>query len=548
MRMLRSAARDGLLVATSILVARTGGAQADTGRADRARGEPAVDVSPTSPRAAMAAFLSLARAGQFDQAAAFLDLPDSLRQRGGMVAAQLQAVLDRHLWIDTDRLSPLPAGDSADGLPPGIDQIGAIRGPDGVPRMVRIARDPQNGAAPWRFTRSTVSAIPALYGALGDRWVYERLPEVLLRRGPLQLMWWQWLALPVLLVVAVTLGAIGGRIVRASFTRVVSRTKTDWDDAIVLRLRAPLTGALTLVALAALLPLLSLYRPAAEMSYRLVRGGLFVVFFWSLWRLVDVARQVLSHSRWARTSASSRSLLPLAGRVAKVIILAIAAVAVLSLLGFPVASLIAGLGLGGLALALAAQKTVENLFGAFSIGVDQPFREGDVVKIEDFVAVVEDLGLRSTRFRTFDRTVITLPNGRLADMRVESYTARDRLRLATTIGLVYQTTEAQMRAVLAGFERVLRAHPKIWPDDVVVRFQEFAASSLSIEVMAWFQTADWGEFRTIRQEILLEFMKVVEEAGTDFAFPTQTVRVASWPPGSPPGGRLTNDGRIARAE
>jgi MscS family membrane protein len=204
-------------------------------------------------------------------------------------------------------------------------------------------------------------------------------------------------------------------------------------------------------------------------------------------------------------------------------------VAVLSLLGYPVASLVAGLGIGGLAVALAAQKTVENLFGAFSIGVDQPFREGDFVKIEDFVGTVEAVGLRSSRFRTLDRTVITIPNGRLADMRLESFTARDRLRLATVIGLEYRTTAAQMRDVLEGFERVLRSHPRIWLDAVVVRFREFAASSLDIEIMAWFQTADWAEFQLIRQEILLQFMDVVERAGTSFAFPTQTVHIASIP-------------------
>jgi MscS family membrane protein len=219
--------------------------------------------------------------------------------------------------------------------------------------------------------------------------------------------------------------------------------------------------------------------------------------------------------------------LPLGARISKIMVLAIAAVAVLSLLGLPVASLIAGLGIGGLALALAAQKTVENLFGAFSIGVDQPFREGDFVKIEDFVGTVEAVGLRSSRFRTLDRTVITIPNGKLADMRLESFTARDRMRLATIIGLVYETTAAQMRDVLQGFEHVLRAHPKIWPDAVVVRFREFGASSLDIEIMAWFQTSEWSEFQLIRQEILLQFMDVVERAGSSIAFPTRTIHLGA---------------------
>jgi MscS family membrane protein len=282
----------------------------------------------------------------------------------------------------------------------------------------------------------------------------------------------------------------------------------------------------SLVAVALLLPWLELYEPAARGVMRVVRAALLVVFFWGLWRLVDVVRAVVARSRWASAATSAKSLVPLGARVLKALVAAMAIVTFLSLLGYPVASLVAGLGLGGLVFALAAQKTVENLFGAFSIGVDQPFREGDFVKVEDFVGTVEAIGLRSTRFRTLDRTLVSIPNGRLADMRLESFAARDRLRLATVIGLVYETTGDQMRTVLAGFERVLRSQPKIWPEAVVVRFSAFSASSLDIEVMAWFQTADWGEFQAIRQEILLAFMDVVERAGTSMAFPTQTVHLA----------------------
>jgi MscS family membrane protein len=277
-------------------------------------------------------------------------------------------------------------------------------------------------------------------------------------------------------------------------------------------------------------PRLSLYRPAFDATIRGVRVVSYLILFWSLWRLIDVGRQLLSRSAWAHASRSSRALLPLAGRIAKVGVLAIAAVAVLSMLGYPVASLVAGLGIGGLALALAAQKTVENLFGAFSIGIDQPFREGDFVRVEGFVGTVEAIGLRSTRFRTLDRTIITIPNGKLADMRLESFAVRDRLRLATVLQLVYQTTATQLRDVLDSVERILRSHPKLWPDDLTVRFVALSPSSLDIEVMAWFETTDWGEFQQIRQELLLQFLEAVERAGTALAYPTQTVHVGSAPP------------------
>jgi MscS family membrane protein len=286
------------------------------------------------------------------------------------------------------------------------------------------------------------------------------------------------------------------------------------------------TAAFAIGAVLILLPFLPFDAGTAADVRRVARAALLVDFFWGVWRVVDVSTHVALRSPWAMRVPASRALVPLGARAAKVVLLAIAIIAALSLFGYPVASLVAGLGIGGLALALAAQKTVENLFGAFSIGVDQPFREGDFVRIDDFVGTVEAIGLRSTRFRTLDRTIISIPNGRLAEMRLESFSERDRLRLAAVVGLVYETSASQLRATLSGFEAVLRAHPMIWPDAVVVRFREFAASSLDIEIMAWFLTTDWGEFQRIREEILLQFMEVVERAGSSFAFPTQTVHIA----------------------
>lgn len=373
--------------------------------------------------------------------------------------------------------------------------------------------------------------MPALYVAPGHQWVLGHLPAVMLRSGPFELLWWQWAVLPMVVIVSAALGSIVGRIIRAGLGLVASRTATTIDDAALRRLRGPIGAASTIAVAAVLVPWLDLNAPAVDLTHRVFRAALLLTIFWAAWRLVDVAEHVASDTHWARSAPASRNLIPLGARSGKIVIGAIGIVAVLSMLGYPVASLVAGLGIGGLALALAAQKTVENLFGAFSIGVDQPFREGDFVRVDDFVATVESIGLRSTRFRTLDRTIVTLPNGRLADMRIESYAVRDRLRLATTVGLVYDTTAAQMRQVLAGFERVLRAHPKIWPDTVVVRFGELAASSLNVDVMAWFLTSDWGEFQAIREQVLLAFMDVVEAAGTSFAFPTTTIHVASAPTG-----------------
>jgi MscS family membrane protein len=392
--------------------------------------------------------------------------------------------------------------------------------------MVRRSAD---GSRFWAFSPNTVRRIDEWYDQLEDRRIREWLLgaglDRLLLIGPFGLLWWQWIALPLLILGAWVLGRALGGLTRAVLGRVFARTRSEWDDKLLPRVGPPLTLAWGLAVFSAALPSLSLTAKAEEIFHSLVTAGVVVVIFWALWRSVDVFSDILQASSWAEGSPAARNLLQIGANIFKGLIAGVGALAVLSAFGYPVNTLLAGLGIGGLAFAFGAQKTVENLFGSISLAVDQPFRVGDFVKVEDFVGTVEEIGIRSTRFRTLDRTVISIPNGKLSDQRLETFAARDRMRLAATIGVEYSTTHAQMQEVLDGFERVLREHPKIWPDAVVVKFKEFGASSLDIEIMAWFQVPTWADFQECRQEVLLGFMKVVEDAGTGFAFPTRTVHL-----------------------
>ena len=360
---------------------------------------------------------------------------------------------------------------------------------------------------------------------MNAEWFRAHLPDWLLGKGPWQMEHWQWLGLVVGLVLAWIVGRLAGRLTSWVLRRLVSRTDVTWDDEIVRRLHAPLTFGWTIGIVWTTRSGLDLPEKIHALMGRGLRAAMVLGIFWGLLRAVDVVAAALGHSEWSKSNPSSRSLVHLGGRVAKTLIAAMGVITVVADLGYPVASLIAGLGVGGVALALASQKTVENLFGAFSIGFDQPFRIGDFVRLENMVGTIETLGLRSTRIRTLDRTLVTIPNSALSEMKTESFTARDRIRLACTIGVEYGTTAAQMRQVLEGLGGVLKEHPKFWTEGYMVRFKEFGASSLDIEVMAWFTTADWNEFVAIREEILLSFMEVVEKAGASFAFPSQTVYV-----------------------
>jgi MscS family membrane protein len=334
-----------------------------------------------------------------------------------------------------------------------------------------------------------------------------------------------WAVVAIATLVGYAVGRLVIAIVKPAFARAARQSATEWDDALVDTLATPISALLAIQGIRISLPWLPIDARAIDVATSAIAIVTVLVALWIAFRSVDLVVALASRRSWAVERPASRSLLSIAGRLAKGTVVVLAAIILLAHLGVSVASLIAGLGIGGLALALAAQKTVENLFGTVSIGVDQPLREGDFVRVGDVLGTVEAIGLRSTRVRTLDRTLVTIPNGQLADLQVESFSARDRIRLACTLGLVYATTADQLRRVLDGLESVLRSHPSIWPDNVLVKLQGFGASSLDIEVMAWFQTSDWPTFQAIRQDILLGFMRVVEAAGSAFAFPTRTLHL-----------------------
>jgi MscS family membrane protein len=357
-------------------------------------------------------------------------------------------------------------------------------------------------------------------------------PPSLLEAGPWGLAWWQVLAAPALLLLSLALGWALALASRRLLVRL-SAAGTGQARQAVSGLFAPLFLFWSAVAAGLLRRSLDLPEEALSDVRDGLRAAVTVALFWAALRSVDAALAWAAESPWGRTHVQGAAMLPSLRRATKVAVVALGAVAVMAQVGYPVGSLLAGLGLGGLAVALAAQKTVENLIGSVTIGLDVPFKVGDWVRVEGAEGTVEAVGLRSTRLRTLDRTVVTIPNGKLADGRVESFGPRDRIRLQCSLALRYGTTAAQLRQVLAGVEAALRSHPRIWRDDLRVRLTALGAWSMDVEVMAWLQTADWAEFLAARQELLLAFVEVVEGAGAAFAFPTQTVELARPERGGP---------------
>jgi MscS family membrane protein len=476
---------------------------------------PEPEIAADSPRASLKRFLDLCRAGEYADAAEYLDLAGPDKARGPVLARHLNAVLERRLGGKLDEISPLPLGDRSDKLPPGVEEIGGIAGRSGI-EPVRLVRRTGPDGGRWYFSRSSVAKIDDWYSHLRDRWLQDLLPEALLRRGPKDLVWWQWIALPLLFAAAVGLGHVLGYLTRRGIARLVAHTNTTWDETLLARLSAPLTLAWAIAAVDLTYPFLELF-PAAEVFLsRVLRAGFFLALFWFGIRGIEMTgERVLEHPT-TKENPAARSLVPLATKVAKIAAIAVAVVAVLSELGYPVASLVAGLGIGGIALALAAQKTVENLFGSLSIGIDQPFRVGDYITVDTISGTVESIGLRSTRIRTLDRTLVTLPNGKLADMRVESFAGRDRIRFVCVLALTRSTNAAAVREVLDGARTLLQEHPKVW-SDVSVTLARVGVSSLDVEISAWFVTTDSAEFARLREDVLLRLLEIVEASGAALA-------------------------------
>ena len=484
--------------------------------------EEAVAVAPDSPRAAIADFRKLTRARDLAGAARYLDLSQVDAADGPTLAEHLREVLNRHLWLDLDKLSPNSRGNTEDGKPADREELGTVPGASGKPEPVVLVRKSLRPGSHWVFSASTVASVESWYSRLENLWLMEHLPKQLLRMGPHLIRWWQWIALLPLMLGAWGVGFGVSRMGRVALHKLFSESHAKMAH----RLRGPLTLACTVAACYAGLPWLGLYQPGEAFLHRWLSALFLMSVFWALWNAVELSRHSVSTSRWARESLSAHSLLSLGARLAKFALLALAVIVVLAELGYQATTIITGLGIGGVALALAAQKTVENLFGTFSLAIDQPFREGDTIQVDTINGTVEAVGLRSTRIRTADRTVISIPNGKLADMRIETINRQDRLRFYTVVGVAHSASQ-KLTQILAGVDALVRAEPLVAKDTVSVRFIALTDSAMNVEIGAMFDTTDGGKFVLARERILLGVVRVIEEAGASLAHPMRSVELSS---------------------
>jgi len=486
------------------------------------------DALRLSPRSAMRGFLAAGREERWDVASTYLNLANLPARRratqGADLARKLKTVLDRKLLVDLESLSGAPEGNVNDGQPEGRDLIGVIETSEGSVKLYVERSRGEDDVLEWRVSRPTVDKIERLFDEFGHQPPFaDRLPAVFFTVRVLDTALWQWLGL-VLVALGSTLAAwIACALALPVARAVVNRIPGEVDDAIVELTVGPLRLALGAVAARTALPKLWLPVGVHRFAAGVVTALLVIAATWFVVRMVTVVSRLIQLRMAARGNAVGISAIPLVRRVVNAFVILLALVLAVSNLGINMTGVIAGLGVGGLAVALAAQKSLENLFGGITLIMDQPVHVGDFCRFGDKVGTVEDIGLRSTRIRTLDRTMVTIPNAEFSSMQIENYARRDRIGFSLTLGLRYETTPDQLRYFLIEMKRMLLAHPKIDPDPARVRFSNFGVNSLDVTLFAYVRTIDHMEFLAVREDVMLRIMEVVAACGTGFAFPSQTV-------------------------
>ncbi len=490
---------------------------------------PGSSIDRSNPRASVVGFLTACREGKFGAAAHYLDLgaypPARQPEEGALLARRLKIVLDRTFWVNPEAISNDPAGVPEAGLEPDQEKLTAID-LNGQSVDILLNRVHTETGSVWVFSRATVAAIGPLYKTYGFGWLGDHLPAFFfsLELGEVQL--WQWIGLAVLLVVGWIIAHLLARPLLGLLKRATGRTAVSWDDTLIAALDGPLRLGLLALLLTVGIPWLRLSAPAEHTTGILLK--LLVVLFlaWIVSRWVGAGARLLQRSAVAEANQVARSFIPVFSRITTVLVWVLAVVVALDQIGVKVVGLVAGLGIGGLAIAFAAQKTIENLFGSIAIAADRPFQVGDFIAIGDLVGTVEDVGLRSTRIRTLGRTVVTIPNGSLISDRVENFAARDRFLFNPTIGLLYGSTKAQLEFVLDELKRMLYGRDDVFKDVVRVRIDGFGASSIDIGIFTWILAADFNDYKARVEEINLAIYDIVERSGTGFAFPSRTIYTA----------------------
>ncbi len=499
--------------------------------------QPALPADPLgreTPRGCLLGFIKAAQDEKYNLAVQYFQPQQGHRRTvdedDQEIAEQLLAILNQKFTGPMDFVSRDPQGHMDDGLPADQEKISSSIGTADAFPILLVRLEDQDGRKLWYFSRATLASVPRIYDSLTFPGLEKKMPAYLVEHRLLSMPYWQWLAvvifIPLAFIVARIITLLLGLILR--FWRKARHLPI--PEAESLTRIGPLTFVIALLihyALVAYIGTSLLYRIYYR---RLIWISLAIAFYWLLTRVTRAISSRIGASLSSRGMYAERSIVSLIRRFVEVSIFIMVTQVVLHGLGFNVSAALAGVGIGTLALGLGAQKTFENMFGGVSILFDKVILIGDTCKVNNQTGVVEDIGLRSTRLRTPERTLLSIPNGTMATAVIENLRFRDKFLCQQVIRLRYDLSPDHVRFVLGEIRELLLENPKVEDSTSRVRFLRFSDYSLDMEIYCYILEPDYNAYLATQEGVLLSIMDALEKAGVVVALPTQTTFVTqdSW--------------------
>jgi len=336
---------------------------------------------------------------------------------------------------------------------------------------------------------------------------------------------WQFISAVAFVLLGLVLKKISDYLFEKKIIPLFKRTRFDFNNLFLEALSKPFGFLILIGGIACTIVVLPL--PAKPDINGFILGALKIAvafnFLWFLFRLVDIAAKYLGSLAERTESKLDDQLIPLINRSLKVTIGVISFLWIIQLLGYNISSLLTGLGIGGLAVALALQDTLSNFFGSIFIFLDRPFMVGDWIKIGDVEGIVEEIGFRSTRIRTWFKTLVSMPNKNVANATIDNLSKMPKRRVSQVVGVTYQTSAEQMEQAVSSIKKILENEEHIDQEFILVRFTDFGASSLNITVIYFTKDVGFAEHVEVKEKINLAIMRKLKELGLSIAFPTMSI-------------------------
>jgi MscS family membrane protein len=489
---------------------------------------PPTPVDPlgrSTPHGCVLGFLRAAEAKEYEKAADYLD-GNRAAKEAGELAQQLKYLLDQGLSTSIDDLSNSPNGNVEDQQRLSRDSVGIVKTPSGDLKVMLDQVERPGQPTIWLFSQETLHRVPAAYASLHPTDYEHYFPAWTARVRFLSVPLWRWTAILISLVVLFVAAFLFTRAGIWLLTRIIGKRLSPRVEASILALKTPIFC----VTLAIIGRTAGEYAITALGRHYWRMAGLvlgWVSAAWILVRLSDFFVNFMRDRYFQRSKVELATFVSLVGRIFKICVGLVLIVALLTRAGVNVSALIAGLGIGGIALALAAQKTLADLFGGLSIIMRGAVRVGDFCQIDGIMGTVEDIGISALSLRTLDRSIVSIPNAKVAEASLKNLQLRDQFWVHQIFSLQFDTPHDVVRIVLDQIIEILRGHADIDKSSARARLIKLTASGPQIEIFAYYRKPgdDWAAFLVQQEGLVLNVMGAIEAAGASLASPLAALRV-----------------------